>query len=70
MKPKQSHWCRSGEIDWREFSSGEVLTKFVAIDTSQFENDGGYTVEVHGFFDRQGRFYITNEIVNPREEKE
>lgn len=50
-------------IDWEKIDSGEILTKFVAVDKGTED----FTAEVHGFFDQSGVFYITNTIVKARE---
>lgn len=62
--------CRSGrhlssDVDWTAISSGEVLRKFTAVDES---NGKDYTVEIHGFFDEQGKLYILETVVKPSEE--
>jgi hypothetical protein len=49
-------------LDFTAIDAGEILTKFIAKDESAED----YTVELHGFFDERGNFYITDEIVSKR----
>ena len=46
-------------VDWEEIPAGEKLTKLVAVDKGSTD----YTVEIHGFYDDNGKLYITNEII-------
>lgn len=66
MSVKYTHWQDAHQVDWKKIASGTVLTKFVAVDEGTYEGDA--TVEIHGFRDAEGRFYITDEIVSPPKE--
>lgn len=58
-------------IDWTEISHGDRLMKFVAraeaSDLDDYPCSPG--VEIHGFVDESGTFYITNEILLEPEKK-
>lgn len=53
-------------IDWTELEHGERLVKFIATD----EGGPDFAIQLHGFVDERGNFYITDEIVRkPEDEK-
>lgn len=48
-------------ISWESIPNGAKLTKFICTDKGTEEGDR--TVTLHGFYDEQGKMYITNEII-------
>lgn len=45
---------------FKDISHGEKITKFIARDSGA----GDLAVEIHGFYDEQGKFYITSESIS------
>lgn len=70
----QRHFVQS--VDFTEIPSGTTLVKFECKD--QFPNfrdgctysDELNTLTLHGFYDQNGKVYITNEVFEPYEEKD